>query len=387
MQAANIFWQVAGYVAVGPGAHVEGIIICKTAVTMKTKSSINGRILAQTAVALQMTTIVESNLMSSAAITAYATGSASLVSKTNAVDYQSKDVISVIPDGNENQFDIASLILGTVAAVAVLCALLAFVSSTCTCRERFFTTAFGCHYDAVKTAQREKMNERNTPKPSNLSTAWANMESSADAAQVETVQSVGAESTFGGWRVLFVETLINHVVFGAMLAPSCSAFHALVLFVTMLTNMCVCAFALDGQVIMLVLAVSIFASAQKSLLFAAFARVQNSFPAFAFSLSPSDRRLTIALVAGFLIVSTFYTIVSVTLGLNFMGAQDIMLPFLSRFGLTFLLSCFAIDPLVSLGRAAFAKPAQAQRITKQAADAPLGFGTVKVAPMTAIALA
>jgi hypothetical protein len=56
-QAKNIFWQVAGTVTVGAGAHMEGILLVKTAVTFVTGSSLNGRILAQTAVALQVATI------------------------------------------------------------------------------------------------------------------------------------------------------------------------------------------------------------------------------------------------------------------------------------------------------------------------------------------
>jgi hypothetical protein len=56
-QAKNIFWQVAGNVAIGTGAHMEGILLCKTDVTFFTGSSLNGRILAQTACALQMATI------------------------------------------------------------------------------------------------------------------------------------------------------------------------------------------------------------------------------------------------------------------------------------------------------------------------------------------
>jgi hypothetical protein len=57
--AENIFWQVAGYVQVGAGAHLEGILLAKTAVTFITGSTLNGRILAQTLVALQMATITE----------------------------------------------------------------------------------------------------------------------------------------------------------------------------------------------------------------------------------------------------------------------------------------------------------------------------------------
>jgi hypothetical protein len=55
----NIFWQVAGVVTIGAGAHLEGIVLAKTGVTFITGSSLNGRVLAQTAVALQMATIVD----------------------------------------------------------------------------------------------------------------------------------------------------------------------------------------------------------------------------------------------------------------------------------------------------------------------------------------
>jgi hypothetical protein len=57
--AENIFWQVAGNVAVGAGAHLEGVILAKNHVTFKTGSSLNGRILTQTACNLQMATITE----------------------------------------------------------------------------------------------------------------------------------------------------------------------------------------------------------------------------------------------------------------------------------------------------------------------------------------
>ncbi|CAE8641817.1 unnamed protein product [Polarella glacialis] len=55
--ASNIVWQVAGYVSVGVGAHMAGILLVKTKVDFLTGSSLNGRILSQTAVALQMTTV------------------------------------------------------------------------------------------------------------------------------------------------------------------------------------------------------------------------------------------------------------------------------------------------------------------------------------------
>jgi hypothetical protein len=55
----NIFWQVAGKVEVGAGAHMEGILLVKTDVTFVTGSSLNGRVLAQTACNLQMATITQ----------------------------------------------------------------------------------------------------------------------------------------------------------------------------------------------------------------------------------------------------------------------------------------------------------------------------------------
>jgi hypothetical protein len=51
--ASNIFWVVAGSVTAAPGAHIEGVILGKTAVTLQTGTTMNGRILSQTFVALQ----------------------------------------------------------------------------------------------------------------------------------------------------------------------------------------------------------------------------------------------------------------------------------------------------------------------------------------------
>jgi hypothetical protein len=56
-QAKNVFWQVSGTVSLGQGAHMEGVMLVKTAVTFITGSSINGRVLTQTACALQQATI------------------------------------------------------------------------------------------------------------------------------------------------------------------------------------------------------------------------------------------------------------------------------------------------------------------------------------------
>ena len=57
--ASNIVWQVAGHVEVGAGAHMEGILLIKTAANFRTGSSLTGRILSQTAVTLQSTTVTQ----------------------------------------------------------------------------------------------------------------------------------------------------------------------------------------------------------------------------------------------------------------------------------------------------------------------------------------
>ena len=57
--AKNIWWQVAGKASVGAGAHFEGVLLCKTDVTLVTGASMNGRLLSQTAVALQKATVVQ----------------------------------------------------------------------------------------------------------------------------------------------------------------------------------------------------------------------------------------------------------------------------------------------------------------------------------------
>jgi hypothetical protein len=58
-KAENVFWSVAGTVAVGAGSHAEGIFLVKKGVTFITGSSLNGRIFSQTAVVLQMATITQ----------------------------------------------------------------------------------------------------------------------------------------------------------------------------------------------------------------------------------------------------------------------------------------------------------------------------------------
>jgi hypothetical protein len=57
--AKNIFWQVAGQVEVGAGAHIEGVVLVKTDALFMTGSSLNGRVLAQTACDLQQAVITQ----------------------------------------------------------------------------------------------------------------------------------------------------------------------------------------------------------------------------------------------------------------------------------------------------------------------------------------
>ena len=58
-KAENIIWAVAGEVTVGAGAHMEGILLAKTAIKFMTGSSLNGRIFAQTAATLQKAVITQ----------------------------------------------------------------------------------------------------------------------------------------------------------------------------------------------------------------------------------------------------------------------------------------------------------------------------------------
>ena len=50
--AKNIVWQVAGQTTLGTTSHVEGTILCQTAITLQTGATLNGRAFAQTQVAL-----------------------------------------------------------------------------------------------------------------------------------------------------------------------------------------------------------------------------------------------------------------------------------------------------------------------------------------------
>ncbi len=55
----NIYWQVSGQVDLDTTAHMEGVVLCQTAITLRTGASINGRLHAQSAVTLDGATVVE----------------------------------------------------------------------------------------------------------------------------------------------------------------------------------------------------------------------------------------------------------------------------------------------------------------------------------------
>ena len=55
----NVFWQVSGAVDLGTTAHLEGVVLSKTAIALKAGASVNGRLLAQTAVNIEGSTVVQ----------------------------------------------------------------------------------------------------------------------------------------------------------------------------------------------------------------------------------------------------------------------------------------------------------------------------------------
>ncbi|MDO8665042.1 MAG: ice-binding family protein [Gemmatimonadales bacterium] len=57
--AQNVFWQVFGVVDIGTTAHMEGVVLSQTSITLKTGASANGRLLAQTAVTLAGNTVAQ----------------------------------------------------------------------------------------------------------------------------------------------------------------------------------------------------------------------------------------------------------------------------------------------------------------------------------------
>jgi hypothetical protein len=55
----NVFWQVSGLVELGTTAHMEGIVLGQTSITLQTGASIKGRLLAQSAVNIDGSAVVE----------------------------------------------------------------------------------------------------------------------------------------------------------------------------------------------------------------------------------------------------------------------------------------------------------------------------------------
>lgn len=55
----NVFWQVSGAVTIGTTAHMEGVILSQTAITLLTGASANSRLLAQTAVSLESNAVTQ----------------------------------------------------------------------------------------------------------------------------------------------------------------------------------------------------------------------------------------------------------------------------------------------------------------------------------------
>ena len=64
-RAKNIFWQVSGGagVEIGTTAHMEGTILAKTAIHLRTGASLNGKALAQTAVTMDKNKVVDPPLV------------------------------------------------------------------------------------------------------------------------------------------------------------------------------------------------------------------------------------------------------------------------------------------------------------------------------------
>ncbi|MFA6008015.1 MAG: ice-binding family protein, partial [Candidatus Shapirobacteria bacterium] len=58
----NVFWQVAGAVALAATSHMEGTILSAGAISLAAGATVDGRLMSQTAVTLDANTIVEPSL-------------------------------------------------------------------------------------------------------------------------------------------------------------------------------------------------------------------------------------------------------------------------------------------------------------------------------------
>jgi hypothetical protein len=56
-KAAKVFWQSFGAVSLNSTAHLEGIVLSQTEITLATGASVNGRLLAQTQVTMDSSTV------------------------------------------------------------------------------------------------------------------------------------------------------------------------------------------------------------------------------------------------------------------------------------------------------------------------------------------
>lgn len=58
-QAKNVFWQVSGEVTGNTTAHLEGVALSRTAITLRTRASVRGRLFGQTSVDLDSSTVTQ----------------------------------------------------------------------------------------------------------------------------------------------------------------------------------------------------------------------------------------------------------------------------------------------------------------------------------------
>jgi hypothetical protein len=55
----NVFWQVAGAVSIGASAHMEGVILSASDISLVTSATVKGRLLSKTAVAMDSNTVTQ----------------------------------------------------------------------------------------------------------------------------------------------------------------------------------------------------------------------------------------------------------------------------------------------------------------------------------------
>ncbi len=60
-RATNIFWQVSGLADLGTTAHLEGVVLSQTGITLRTGASVTGRLFAQSAISLDGSTVLAPN--------------------------------------------------------------------------------------------------------------------------------------------------------------------------------------------------------------------------------------------------------------------------------------------------------------------------------------